>query len=74
MADEKWNPFSPLTTHERFVQICNEIEDKYSGDFDTMPGLPPVTYTEMRLLKLVMWLEQRVNQLEEIVTGKEKPQ
>jgi len=71
MVDDKWEPFRPLTAHERFVQICNEIEDKYSGDFDTMPGLPPVTYTEMRLLKLVMGLEQRVNQLEEIITGKE---
>jgi len=60
---------APMTAHERAIQSCTEIADKYNGDFDTVTGMPPVTYTEMRLLQLIIKLENRVHQLEEQLKG-----
>ena len=65
MYDYIWSHDFPLTEHKRFENKCAEIQDKYSGDFDTMPGLPPVTFTEMQLLLLIHKLETRVHDLEE---------
>ncbi len=53
-----------MTDHDKFTSDAMQIVQKYNGDFDTMPGLPDVTYTEMRLLQIIINLELRVNALE----------
>lgn len=49
---------------------ARQLSWKYNGDYDTMPGLPLITYTDYQLLQLIIHLANRVDQLERAILEK----
>lgn len=56
-----WQKATAMITDKKAVEIISSLKEKYNGDYDTIPGLPQVTYTEMEMLAVIEYLVSTVD-------------
>jgi len=52
-------------------QVIVDLKSRFTGDLETIPGMPSVRYTDMLVLKALEVMISEIEALKQLVTGKQ---